>query len=209
MNLIHPVYLRSDMTIGLTGGIGSGKSIVARIFETLGIPVYYADDAARTLMNTDSTIINAIKKNFGEESYINGLLNRPHIAAQVFNDTYKLELLNSITHPATIADAKQWMQQQTSPYAVKEAALIFESGSAEGLDYIVGVYAPQALRIKRVMDRDNISREDVLKRINRQINEEMKMRLCDFVVVNDEQQLVIPQVLALHERFLTISKNKF
>jgi len=191
------------LNIGLTGGIGSGKSTVAKIFETLGIPVYYADEAARTLMNTDTGIISAVKKYFGEESYVNEELNRPYIASQVFTDNYKLDLLNSITHPATIADAKKWMQKQTAPYSIKEAALIFESGSAEGLDYVIGVYAPVALRIKRVMDRDKISREDVLKRMGRQLNEEMKMKLCDFVITNDEQHLVIPQVLELHQKFLS------
>ena len=191
------------LNIGLTGGIGSGKSTVAKIFETLGIPVYYADEAARTLMNTDTGIISAVKKYFGEESYVNDELNRPFIASQVFTDNYKLDLLNSITHPATIADAKKWMQKQTTPYTIKEAALIFESGSAEGLDYVIGVYAPVALRIKRVMDRDKISREDVLKRMGRQLNEEMKMKLCDFVITNDEQHLVIPQVLELHQKFLS------
>ncbi len=191
------------MTIGLTGGIGSGKSTVAKIFETLGIPVYYADEAARTLMNTDPQVIASVKKNFGEESYIHGELNRPYIASIVFNDNYKLDILNSITHPATIAHAKKWMQQQTAPYTIKEAALIFEAGSAEGLDYVIGVYAPQALRLKRVIDRDKTTREEVLKRMGRQINEEMKMRLCDFVITNDEQQLVIPQVLELHQKFLS------
>ena len=191
------------LNIGLTGGIGSGKSTVAKIFETLGIPVYYADEAARTLMNTDTGIISAVKKYFGEESYVNGELNRPYIASQVFTDNYKLDLLNSITHPATIADAKKWMQKQTAPYSIKEAALIFESGSAEGLDYVIGVYAPVTLRIKRVMDRDKTSREEVLKRMGRQLNEEMKMKLCDFVITNDEQHLVIPQVLELHQKFLS------
>ena len=139
---------------------------------------------------------------------MNDELNRPFIASQVFTDNYKLDLLNSITHPATIADAKKWMQKQTAPYSIKEAALIFESGSAEGLDYVIGVYAPVALRIKRVMDRDKISREDVLKRMGRQLNEEMKMKLCDFVITNDEQHLVIPQVLELHQKFLSLAKER-
>ena len=195
------------LKLGLTGGIGSGKSTVAKIFESLGIPVYYADEAARNLMNTDSDLIAAITKHFGDESYSSGELNRKYIASQVFNDHYKLDLLNSITHPATIRNAKEWMQQQTAPYTIKEAALIFESGSAEGLDYMIGVYAPQALRIKRVMDRDTVTREEVLKRINRQVNEEMKMKLCDFVIYNDEQQLVIPQVVALHEKLLSLAKD--
>lgn len=193
------------LLIGLTGGIGSGKSTVAKIFEVLGIPVYYADDAAKGLMNSDPELIKAIKKNFGEESYINGTLNRNYLASTVFNSTERLELLNSLVHPATIRDADRWMKAQKTSYVIKEAALIFEAGLAGSLDYVIGVYAPKNLRIKRVMDRDNISREDVIKRIDRQIDEEIKMKLCDFIINNDGQNLVTPQVLALHEKLLALS----
>src|SRR5258705_4342017 len=113
--------------VGLTGGIGSGKSVVAKVFETLGIPVYYADNAAKILMNTNKDLKIAIIKNFGEGSYMNGELNRKYLASLVFNDKEKLELLNSLTHPATILDAGDWMKRQTSPYIIKEAALLFES----------------------------------------------------------------------------------
>ncbi len=188
--------------VGLTGGIGSGKSTVARVFEVLGIPVYYADEATRQLMNTDEILKKEIINNFGEESYSNGQLNRPYIASIVFNDKEKLELLNALTHPATIRHANAWMQQQTSPYVIKEAALIFESGSAENLDYVIGVSAPKPLRIQRVMERDHISAEEVQKRMSRQLSEEMKMKLCDFVLVNNDSDLLTPQVLALHEQLL-------
>jgi len=194
------------LRVGLTGGIGSGKSTVAKIFEVLSIPVYYADDAARHIMNTDEELKKSIIKEFGSESYINGQLDRPYIASLVFNDKEKLDLLNSLTHPATIRDAQQWMQKQTSPYIIKEAALIFESGSAENLDYVIGVYAPAPLRIKRIMDRDHITKEEVLQRMNRQIDEDIKMKLCDTVIVNDEQQLVTTQVLQLHEQLLSKSR---
>jgi len=188
--------------IGLTGGIGSGKSTVAKIFSVLGIPVYYADDAARRVMNEDPEVKKNMLRHFGKESYTAaGLLNRPYIASLVFGNPEKLELLNTISHPATIADSEQWMKRQATPYAIKEAALLFESGSAGNLDYIIGVYSPSALRIQRIMHRDNITREEVLQRMKRQIDERMKMKLCDFVVMNDEQQLLIPQVLALHEKF--------
>jgi dephospho-CoA kinase len=205
------------LRVGLTGGIGSGKSTVARIFEVLGIPVYYADAAARRLMNEDEELKKNIIEQFGEESYINDQLNGPYIASLVFNDKEKLELLNSLTHPATIRDANKWMQQlaesrsqspaggQTSSYTIKEAALIFESGSAEHLDYVIGVYTPIPLRIKRIMDRDHITSEEVLQRMSRQIDEEIKMRLCDAVITNDEQQLVTTQVLELHNKLLHLA----
>ena len=195
------------LKIGLTGGIGSGKSTVAKIFETLGIPVYYADAEAKRLMNSSETLKKVIRQNFGEATYENDQLNRKYLAGIVFNDPEKLELLNALIHPVTINDAEQWMQQQSAPYSIKEAALLFESGATENLDFIVGVYAPQALRIKRVMKRDGLTTDEIMKRINRQVNEEMKMKLCDFVIINDEQELLIPQVLKLHQHFSGLSNT--
>lgn len=195
------------LKIGLTGGIGSGKSTVAKIFETLGIPVYYADAEAKRLMNSSETLKKVIRQNFGEATYENDQLNRKYLADIVFNDPEKLELLNALIHPVTINDAEQWMQQQSAPYSIKEAALLFESGAAENLDFIVGVYAPQALRIKRVMKRDGLTADEIMKRINRQVNEEMKMKLCDFVITNNEQELLIPQVLKLHQHFSGLSNK--
>lgn len=192
------------LRVGLTGGIGSGKSTVAKIFETLGIPVYYADHASKRLMNENEGLKRSIQEHFGKETYTNGELNRKHLSSLVFNSPEKLSLLNSIVHPATIKDAEAWMQQQTSPYAIKEAALIFESGSQEHLDKVIGVYAPATIRINRVMQRDNISREEVISRMNKQINEEIKMRLCDYVITNDEQQLLIPQALQFDTLFKQI-----
>lgn len=187
---------------GLTGGIGSGKSTVAKIFEVLGIPVYYADAAARELMNTDPGIKAAVTAAFGEQAYLDGQLNRAYISSVVFNDKDKLDLLNAITHPATIRAADEWMKKQTAPYTIKEAALLFESGANEHLDLVIGVSAPLPLRIKRVQQRDGISEEEILKRISRQMNEEEKMNRCDFVIINDEEQLLIPQVLAIHQQLL-------
>lgn len=195
------------LRIGLTGGIGSGKSTVAKVFEVLGIPVYYADEAARQIMNADPILREQIIQQFGPGAYDNGLLNRKYLAGIVFNDPAKLELLNSLVHPATIRDGEKWMQQQTTPYAVKEAALIFESGSQSQLDYVIGVSAPDALRIHRTMQRDHITREEVIARINKQVKQVIKMRLCDFVIYNDEQQPVIPQVLELHEQLLALSQE--
>ncbi len=189
--------------VGLTGGIGSGKSTVAKIFALLGIPVYYADEAARKLMNEDEGIKEMIIRHFGIKAYDNNGLNRSYIAGIVFNDPEKLALLNSLTHPATIRHAGEWMKSQTSPYTIKEAALLFESGSAASLDLIIGVYAPRQLRIARTRLRDGITEEEVVHRMNRQLDEEEKMKRCDRIITNDEQHLLIPQVLALHEEFLS------
>ena len=152
--------------------------------------------------NTNDELKLAILEHFGEDSYKDGLLDRKYIASIVFNDKEKLDLLNSFIHPATIKDAEEWMLRQKAPYAIKEAALLFESGASENLDYIIGVYAPQHLRVQRVMKRDKLPVEEIMKRISRQIDEEMKMKLCDFVITNNEQELLTPQVIKLHEKFI-------
>ncbi len=185
--------------VGITGGIGSGKSTIAQVFETLGVPVYYADAAAKRLMNENEVLKKQLQQAFGEDIYKDGILDRTHLATIVFQDPHKLQLLNSLVHPATIADAANWMQLQKTPYAIKEAALIFESGAQKHLDYVIGVYAPVALRIQRVMERDHTTRQAVQTRMARQMDENIKMKLCEFVITNDEQELVIPQVLAVHK----------
>jgi len=191
------------LKIGLTGGIGSGKSTVAKVFEVLGVPVYYADEAAKRIMNEDPLLQQQVIEHFGAAAYKNNQLDRQYLAGMVFNSKEKLELLNSLVHPATLRDAARWMQQQTAPYAIKEAALIFESGSQDQLDYVIGVSAPAPLRIFRAMKRDGSTREQVLARMSKQIQEVIKMRLCDFIIYNDEQQAVMPQVLALHEKLIS------
>ncbi|MDE3184332.1 MAG: dephospho-CoA kinase [Bacteroidota bacterium] len=194
------------LRIGLTGGIGSGKSTVARIFSVLGIPVYDSDTASKRLMAEDEMLKDKIIQSFGKESYTNGRLNRKYLSEQVFSDPKKTDLLNSIVHPATIKDAEEWMKKQNSPYLIKEAALIFESGSNRFLDKVIGVSSPLSLRMERTMKRSNISAEQVKARINLQMDEEEKMALCDYIIVNDEQQMLIPQVLLLHKKFLSLTK---
>lgn len=193
--------------VGLTGGIGSGKSTVAKVFEVLGIPVYYADDAAKRLMNEDAELKQKIKEIFGEDIYDGDFLNKKQLASIVFNNPEKLNTLNKLIHPATIKDAAVWMEKQTSAYTIKEAALIFESGAQEYVDYVIGVTAPAPLRIQRTMHRDNITREEVIARMDKQINDTIKMKLCDFVIKNDEQEMLLPQVLKLHEKLLKLSKK--
>jgi dephospho-CoA kinase len=196
------------LKIGITGGIGSGKSTVAKAFEVLGIPVYYADDAAKKLMNDDEVLKEKIQLQFGNDIYTNGVLNKKRLAEIVFTSPEKLALLNALVHPATIHDAERWMQHQTTPYAIKEAALIFESGAQEHLDYVIGVTAPAPLRIQRSMQRDGITREEVIARMDKQMDETIKMKLCNFVITNDEQQMLLPQILDLHKKLLSISQIK-
>jgi dephospho-CoA kinase len=190
------------LKIGLTGGIGSGKTTVAKVFTTLGIPVYHADLEARRLMENEPTLIKLIRHHFSEKAYENGSLNRSYISSIVFNDKKKLDLLNSLVHPFTIEDGKQWMGRQKSAYAIKEAALIFESGSQGEFDLIIGVYAPETLRLFRTMQRDHIDKAIVKSRMNNQIKEEIKMKLCDEVLMNDEQQLLLPQIINLHHQLM-------
>ena len=196
------------LRIGLTGGIGSGKSTVAQIFEVLGIPVYYADIAAKRLMNEDAELRSAITTIFGEQAYVNNILDRKYISSIVFSDPAKLTSLNSLVHPATKKDGESWMHQQTTSYAIHEAALIFEAKVSERLDHVIGVSSPLELRIKRSMERDKVNRNEVLKRMAQQLDEDLKISKCDFVLINDEQQLLIPQVLDLHEKLITLSKQK-
>ena len=183
--------------IGLTGGIGSGKSVVAKIFSTLGIPVFNADEAAKQIMQTSPEIKIKLIQQFGSSIYDASGLQKEKLAAIVFNDPYQLQLLNAIVHPVTIQAAKDWAANQTSPYVIKEAALIFESAAADGLFKVIGVTAPLLLRIQRVMQRDGVSKEQVEARMQHQISDTIKMRLCDYVIENNNQQMLIPQVLEL------------
>ena len=190
------------LRIGITGGIGSGKSTVAGIFSVLGIPVYNSDNASKRLMAENENLKRNIIASFGESSYVNGMLNRKYLAAQVFENSKKLALLNSLVHPATINDARQWMEKQKFVDVIKEAALIFESGSNEFLDFVIGVQSPRELRIERALKRDNVTRGEIEARMKLQIDEDEKMKRCNFIIVNDEQQMLIPQVLSLHEKLL-------
>ena len=199
--------MQTPLRIGLTGGIGSGKSTVAKVFEVLGVPVFYADIVAKEMMNTNAALRNKLIEAFGEEVYANNVINRSYLSSIVFKDETQLERLNAIVHPVAIAEAGQWFAQQTTPYTIKEAALLFEAGTAKELDYIIGVSAPQEVRIQRVMKRDGIGEEQVLQRINKQMDEAEKMSLCDFVLINDEQQMLLQQIIKLHKELLQLTSK--
>jgi dephospho-CoA kinase len=197
------------LKVGITGNIGSGKTTVSRIFEVLGIPVFYADIAAKNVMVKDEILITAIKKAFGDTSYFeDGSLNRKHIAGIVFNDEKELALLNSIVHPAVFRAFDSWVaQHRGAPYVLKEAALLFESDSYKMCDKTIMVTAPLQMRIQRVAKRDGLSEADIINRENKQFSENKKVGLADFVIRNDNSELVIPQVMRLHKQFLARNKK--
>ena len=194
--------------VGLTGGIGVGKTTVARIFNILGVPIFNADEVAKKIMLEDEVLKQNIILEFGNESYSNNQLNTKHIASIVFNDNYKLEKLNALVHPATINYYNNWVQLQNTTYVIKEAALLFEAGAATNINFVIGVFAPKNLRYKRVIQRDNITKEQVDARMKNQVDDAIKIKLCDAIINNDEQSLLINQVIKLHYHLLELAAQK-
>ena len=193
------------LKIGITGGIGSGKTTVCKVFETLGIPVFYADTVAKQIMVTDKVLIDDVTTAFGKESYLNdGTLNNKHIAAIVFNNAAELEKLNSLVHPAVFRAFDIWGKEmgQKAPYTLREAALLFESGSYKMCDENILVTAPLATKLDRVMQRDGVTKEQVLARMDKQFTDEQKAKMANHFIENTENNSVIMQVLSLHEQFL-------
>lgn len=195
------------LKIGLTGGMGSGKTTVCRMFEVLGIPVFYADETAKSLMKTDLLLKQNIIKGFGVDSYSDkGELNRKYISSLVFNNKLELDKLNAMVHPAVFRAFDSWVLKQTaSPYVIKEAALLFESDSHKMCDQSVLIKSPEALRIQRIIKRDVTTQEEAKLRMIRQFSDERKEEMADHVILNDEQNLIIPQVLDLHQQFLKMT----
>jgi len=197
--------MHSDpLQIGVTGGIGAGKTVVCRIFQCLGVPVYNADERARYLMAHQGDLIRNIAQSFGEESYLpDGTLNRSFLAKQVFQDADKVQQLNQLVHPEVGKDYQRWlMDHSQTPYVIKEAALMIESGSYKSLDYLVTISAPEEIRLSRVLKRDpQRDRQQILDIMSNQISETQRIEKSDFVLYNDQHQLLIPQVLELHQKF--------
>jgi dephospho-CoA kinase len=193
------------LQVGITGGIGSGKSLVCKIFNTLGVPSYDADSRAKIVMTTDGILVDTIKKEFGVLTYdATGTLNRQHLANTVFNQPDKLKRLNELVHPRVALDYERWVQSQANvKYVLKETALLFESVSYQTLNKIIVVTAPETLRVQRVLQRDlHRSIEQTKAIIRNQMAEEEKIKTADYVITNDETQLLIPQVLNLHYQFI-------
>lgn len=193
------------MKVGITGGIGAGKSIVCKVFSVLGVPVYNADSRAKYLMNTDQELMLEITKLYGDQAYGENGLNRTFLAKKSFNSPDILMQLNQLVHPKVDVDFNNWYSSRETAvkYVLKEAALLFESGSYKSLDAVVLVTAPKQLRIQRVLTRDpHRTKQDVLAIIDKQLPEEKKKVLADFTIINDNKLMILPAVLKLHESFL-------
>lgn len=190
--------------IGITGGIGSGKTTICHLFELLGIPVYYADDRAKFLMTQHPPLVKQIIDTFGGQAYLpSGELNRTYLAELVFSDATQLQKLNRLVHPYVFEDAERWHKNQVDvPYTLKEAALLFESGSFRTLHRVITVYAPRAMRIQRVMQRDLVSKEKVIERVQKQMPDDQKIALADYVITNNGAASLIPQVLSIHKSLI-------
>lgn len=203
--MTNPKTLR----IGVTGGIGSGKSTVCKVFSLLGIPIYAADEQAKRLMTKEEGLKKKILSTFGSKAYtVEGELNRPFLANTVFSDPEKLESLNALVHPAVAADFDAWANTQTSPYVIKEAALLFETDAVKQLDYVINVSSPLKIRMDRVLLRDpHRSEMQVNQIIDQQLPDEQKNERADFIVKNQENKLIIPQVLDLHNKLCALSQK--
>lgn len=184
-------------TVGITGGIGSGKSVVARILHEMGYPVYSSDQRAKDLMHEDLALVEGLKRLFGEEAYVNRELNRAYIAAQIFKDESKRIAMNNLVHPAVRKDFKEWVERQYSQLVFQESALLFETGNYRSFDAVFLVSAPEEIRMKRVKERDHLSDEQVISRFKAQMPEEEKRKLTKYVVDNSGNEFLIPQILKL------------
>jgi dephospho-CoA kinase len=196
MNEMRPLW------IGITGGIGSGKSTVCRIFQLLGVPVYASDDRAKWLMANDPELKGKISSAFGPESYLaDDTVNRAFLAEKVFSDPEKVKQINSMVHPAVGKDFKEWAEKQKSRYVLKEAALLFETGAAKELDKVINVSSPLKIRIARILMRDPHRDEKQIDQIiDQQMPDEEKNEKADFVIKNSDNKLLIPQVLEIHKK---------
>ncbi len=191
---------KQPFVVGVTGGIGSGKTTVIKAFEALGVPSYIADNRAKELMNEDETLVQDIKKHFGDEAYQNGILNPAYLAKIVFNSKESLEKLNSLVHPAVRRDFKSWLNKQTSKFVVYESALIFEHGQESNFDYIILVTAPVEQRIERVVKRNNASKEEVLKRIHNQMPDEEKQKKSNYIIDNSNETNIKEDIIYIYNK---------
>jgi dephospho-CoA kinase len=196
------------LKVGLTGGIGSGKSTIAKIFGILGVPVYFADDRSKYLLNNSYELIDSVCKTFGMGAYSDGRLNQKYIASLVFSDKSKLNALNRIAHPAVEKDFTEWcIRHKNADYILMEAAILFESKTYKLMDINLLVVAPEEIRIKRVAERDGVSLDQIKERMNNQWPTEKLTPLADIIIENDDKKLILPQILKIHKDLHTKWQN--
>ena len=190
--------------LGVTGGIGSGKTSVCKVFSVLGIPVFSADEEAKKIMEVDTGIILRLNAIAGKNLYTEGTLNRAELAKLIFNNRFMLEKINSLVHPVVFSRFNEWVKKQEAPYVIMEAAILFESGGREKVDRVVTVTAPVEERIARVIRRSNITKEEVMERIKNQMNDNNKIKQSDYVIDNSENEMIIPAILNIHSDILKL-----
>jgi dephospho-CoA kinase len=194
--------------LGITGGIGSGKTSVCRVFEVLNIPVFSADKAAREIMDSDESIISRINSIAGKNLYASGSLNRMALSQMIFNDTILLAKVNSLVHPAVLKHFIKWATEQTSIYVIMEAAILFESGASKIMDKVATIVTPVEERIERIIERNKLSREEINERMRNQMDDEARIKLSDYVISNSENDMIIPSILKIHNDILIILKTQ-
>jgi len=193
------------MVLGITGGIGSGKSVVCRVFSILGAPVFSADDEARFIMERDNNIMNEVEKVAGEKVYENGILDRRKLAHIIFRDRNKLAAVNRIVHPAVFENFRRWKERNKSPLVIFESAILFESGSYKYTDRVLNLNAPVEIRIKRVMERNRLSEEEVVERINNQWSDEQRTEMSDYNINNSGKEMILPSILRIYREMISLS----
>ncbi len=196
------------LKLGVTGGIGSGKTSVCRVFNVLGIPVFSADKEAHIILDNDQKVIARIRKLLGENLYSGGVLDRAEMAKLIFNDGKLLKKVNGIVHPAVFEKFGMWLEKQPAPYVILEAAILFESGASKLVDRTITVLAPLDERVERVIRRNRLTYEQVMDRIRNQMDDDSKIRQSDYVIMNSEQDMIIPEVLRIHNDLLRLAKGK-
>lgn len=194
--------IKKIMKLGVTGGIGSGKTSVCKVFSVLGIPIFFADTDANGIMNSDKNIMREINKLTGKDLYAGGTLDRRQLADIIFHDQNLLKEVNSLVHPVVSNNFIRWAEAQTTPYVIMEAAILFESGASELVDRIATVIASVEERIERVTQRNTLSREQVIERINNQMSDAERIKRSDYIINNSENEMIIPAILRIHEDIL-------
>ena len=193
------IVTKNGFKLGVTGGIGSGKTSVCKVFNVLGIPVFSTDRIAKEIMDGDSAIIRSINSIAGKDLYSNGFLDRMELASLIFNDQAMLEKVNSLVHPVVFDQFITWAQKQEAPYVIMEAAILFESGASRLVNKVATIVAPLEERLNRVIKRSRLSKQQVLERMKNQWDDESKIRLADYVIYNSENDMIIPAILGIHE----------